>query len=148
MLECMTQVYIPEWKLVRRWSHIFKSWSSILTHIYYTYCQKNIKTFTFIVQSCRTPAVLLFYYKSTNKSLLSRILFKADFSRNADNFHQEKILFLSYDRSVIFSWCLCSFLSLGFFFFFYCKLNIVTFWKGTTPSKGVLLTIAYSVSWW
>lgn len=122
----------------------FNSYACII--IYYMYCQKNIKTFTFIVHSCRTPAVLLFYYKSTNKSLLSRILFKADFSRNADNFHQEKILFLSYDHTVIFSWCLCSFLSLGFFFT--CKLNIVTFWKGTTPSKDVLLTTAYSPSWW
>lgn len=59
----------------------------------HTYCQKNIKIFTFRVHSCRSPAVLSFYYKSTNKSFLSRNLFKADFSQNANNFHQEKNLF-------------------------------------------------------
>lgn len=107
-------LYVPEWKLVRRWSHIKLRFISYAYN--HTYCQKNIKIFTFRVHRCRTPAVLSFYYKSTNKSFLSRNLFKADFSQNANYFHQEKNLFLSYDYTVIFSWCLCSFLSFGVFF--------------------------------
>lgn len=144
LLECMTHLGLYTWMKIGSQVKSYQKLRFISYAYNHTYCQKNIKIFTFTVHSCRSPAVLSFYYKSTNKSFLSRNLFKADFSQNANNFHQEKNLFWSYDCTVIFSWCLCSFLSLVFFFY----LNIVKFWKGTTPRKGVLLATAYFLSWW
>lgn len=145
LLECMTHLglYVPKWKLVRRWSHI-KNWGSFLMHIITHIAKRILK---YLPLECIAVDLRLFCHFIINLliNLFSpKNLFKADFSQNANNFHQEKNFFLSYDCTVIFSGCLCSFLSLGFFLYF----NIVKFWKGTTPRKGVLLATAYFLSWW
>lgn len=138
-------LYVPEWKLVRRWSHI-KNWGSFLMHIITHIAKRILK---YLPLECIAVELRLFCHFIINLliNLFSPEIYSKLISHRMPIIStRKKIFFLSYDCTVIFSWCLCSFLPLGFFFT--CKLNIVKFWKGTTPSKGVLLATAYFLSWW